>query len=328
MKHGFAVRKKDIALLLLVVGVFVLGMYAETFAMKSKRDACVRAHPLINDDMACGDPTVISKLPYVALQQKLSAYIASEQQSGKLTDGAVYFRDLDNGPAFGINDSIDYAPASLLKLPLALVYLTQAEKDPKILDQQLSVASPQWSFTEHYPPSQTIDPKQPHTIADLLERMIRYSDNDSYGVLQTNLYQSGQQDLITKTFLELGFLDPTSLTDKVLSVRQYAAILRGLYNASYLDSDLSQRALKWLEEADFDVGIKGGVPNDVLVAHKFGERSAVDNINQLHDCGIVYYPGNPYLICVMTRGKDFDDLSSVIRHISADVYAEVDARRL
>jgi len=27
---------------------------------------------------------------------------------------------------------------------------------------------------------------------------------------------------------------------------------------------------------------------------------------QLHDCGIVYYPETPYLLCVMTKGWNFE----------------------
>jgi hypothetical protein len=41
---------------------------------------------------------------------------------------------------------------------------------------------------------------------------------------------------------------------------------------------------------------------------------------QLHDCGIVYLPGKPYLLCIMTRGQDFTNLTSTVKEISALVY--------
>lgn len=69
------------------------------------------------------------------------------------------------------------------------------------------------------------------------------------------------------------------------------------------------------------------IPSDVKVAHKFGERYYGD-IKQLHDCGVIYYPENPYLLCVMTIGKDFEDLAEVISHVSDVVYREVDSRKL
>jgi hypothetical protein len=51
-------------------------------------------------------------------------------------------------------------------------------------------------------------------------------------------------------------------------------------------------------------------------------------LNQLHDCGIIYYPGNPYLLCVMTRGTDWSALEKTIQTISAMTYKEVDSRKL
>ncbi len=66
----------------------------------------------------------------------------------------------------------------------------------------------------------------------------------------------------------------------------------------------------------------------MIVAHKFGERSFLDKkTKQLHDCGIVYHPAKPYVLCVMTRGDDFDKLSAVLRSVSALVYQEVDAQQ-
>ena len=70
------------------------------------------------------------------------------------------------------------------------------------------------------------------------------------------------------------------------------------------------------------------LPNDIVVAHKFGERDLEDNTKQLHDCGVVYYPQNPYLICIMTHGQSYKSLERIIQHISGKVYKEVDSRKL
>lgn len=70
------------------------------------------------------------------------------------------------------------------------------------------------------------------------------------------------------------------------------------------------------------------MPASVKVAHKFGERLLEDSTRQLHDCGIVYYPENPYLICIMTHGNVYENLEKTIQDISKMVYKEVDSRRL
>ena len=63
------------------------------------------------------------------------------------------------------------------------------------------------------------------------------------------------------------------------------------------------------------------------VAHKFGVRNLdAETLKQFHDCGIVYYPDHPYLICIMTRAKDLDDGIQFLREVSRRVYEEVDSK--
>ncbi|MFA6095293.1 MAG: serine hydrolase [Candidatus Paceibacterota bacterium] len=327
MAFNFSEKLPQRRIIVVMVGLFAFGIAVGMLFSISSKNVCVSKLMFVNRDLACGKPAVIEKTGYKETQGKISVFIQGEKEAGRVTEAAVYFRDLRNGPIFGINETTDFAPASLLKLPLALVYLTQAERNPKILEERLSVEKPQWSFAEAFHPTETIKPQEPHTVEDLLKHMLSYSDNNAYGVLQTHFYETGQKDMITQVFLELGFIDPANIYDEVMSVRQYGSIFRALYNISYLNAELSEKVLGWLADSDFKIGLKAGVPEDIVVAHKFGERIAPSGAKQLHDCGIVYYPENPYLLCVMTRGRNFDDLSTIIRHISDVVYTEVDSRR-
>ena len=291
-------------------------------------EACHANYRFINADVVCDRTPVITKTGYAALQGRIEALLTAEVAAGHLAEAGVYFRDLEDGPVFGVNETADFAPASLLKLPLALVYLTQAERRPEILKQELSVAKPQWSFTQTFESKVSIDPKEPHKVKELLMHMLAHSDNDSYGVLLTHLHETGQKELITATFLELGFINPNDINDAVLSVRRYGGIFRALYNASYVSPALSEMTLAWRAQSNFTEGLRGGVPEEVAIAHKFGGRFTEDGKKQLHDCGIVYYPANPYLICIMSKGDDFGELATVITRISAEVYREVDSRRI
>jgi hypothetical protein len=105
-------------------------------------------------------------------------------------------------------------------------------------------------------------------------------------------------------------------------VKDYGMFFRVLFNASYLSKDSSEKALKLLSESTFTKGLVAGIPSGVSISHKFGERVMGDT-RQLHDCGIVYLPKQPYLLCIMTRGKDFDQLAGVISEISKKVYDDV-----
>ena len=110
--------------------------------------------------------------------------------------------------------------------------------------------------------------------------------------------------------------------ENFMSVYEYSRFFRILYNSSYLNNENSNKALEILSRVDFKSGLVAGTPANITVAHKFGERENGDE-KQLHDCGIVYHPENPYLICIMTRGKDFDKLSEVIAELSKITYEEV-----
>jgi beta-lactamase class A len=118
--------------------------------------------------------------------------------------------------------------------------------------------------------------------------------------------------------------------ENVMPVRDYASFFRILYNASYLNRDMSEQALKLLSTVEYKNGLSGGIPQTVPLSHKFGERESLTDdkkvIRQLHDCGIVYHPKRPYLICVMTKGENFSDLSKAIIGISKLVYEQIDAR--
>ena len=67
-----------------------------------------------------------------------------------------------------------------------------------------------------------------------------------------------------------------------------------------------------------------------MVAHKFGERGIIgqDGIEQkqLHDCGIIYYPNHPYILCVMTRGYKLAELEEIVRTVSKNIYQEVERK--
>jgi beta-lactamase class A len=105
-----------------------------------------------------------------------------------------------------------------------------------------------------------------------------------------------------------------------MDVKTYSSFFRILYNGTYLSQDNSERLLTVLSRSAFSQGLSAGLPQDITVAHKFGEADSPDGTKQLHDCGIVYKPRQPYLICVMTKGNNFPALAKVIGHISETVY--------
>jgi beta-lactamase class A len=127
----------------------------------------------------------------------------------------------------------------------------------------------------------------------------------------------------TKTFTDLGLSKDLVNSDAAISAHDYSLFWLALYNGSYLNFDNSDYALSLLSECDFTEGLVKGIPQNIKVAHKFGEKGDAMN-HAFHETGIVYINNNPYLITVMTQGKDQTKLPNVLKEISAVVYQNMD----
>lgn len=256
------------------------------------------------------------------LEREIGNKTETLKSSSQIDFAAVYFRDLNNGPWLGINQKEFFSPASLIKVPLAITYLKLAETDPKILTQTLTATSLSEYQDQNFPPEKKMEPNQTYTVEELIARMIIYSDNIAYELLQSNIDNSR----IVETYSDLGvdisrgFTDPSG---NIITVKDYASFFRILYNASYLNQTNSEKLLSLLSQSSFNQGLAAVTPKDIKVAHKYGERQFDTGQKQLHDCGIVYHPNRPYLICIMTRGQEFNKLSAAIRSIADLVYKQI-----
>lgn len=253
------------------------------------------------------------------IKDDLQALIDQYLAKNSLTAASVYYRNLNNGPWFGINETALFSPASLIKVPLLITYLKQADTDPSILQQKL-LYQKQPDIPQDIEPEITLTDNQSYSIDDLLHQMIVYSDNQAYNVLFNHI--NNQQ--LVNTYRDLGidlsraFVDPNG---NIISVKDYASFYRILYNSSYLSKTMSEKALKLLSQTTFKDGLDKQLPPSLITSHKYGERFYQSTgEKQLHDCGIVYVPGNPYLVCIMTRGTDFTQLETVIQNLSATIY--------
>lgn len=239
---------------------------------------------------------------------------------GRADHVSVYFRDLNNGPWFGIEEQAGFSPASLLKVPVMMTLLRLAEDDPQLLSRPLTVPAEMEIYHPNIVASQSIEPGQTYTIRELIDRMVRYSDNRAAQLLIESL----DVRLLAATYREIGLPVPQDGNlDTSMTVKQYAGVFRILYNATFLTRPLSEWALETLSRSEFRAALVAGVPAGTTVAHKFGERGLESGRVQLHDCGIVYAPDHPYLLCVMTQGASFPALAGVIEELSRTAFMKV-----
>lgn len=262
------------------------------------------------------------------LRKRLSEEIARKKLMNELDAASVYF-DTRNGKWLGINLSEKYYPASMMKVPLMIAVFKKAEKDPQFLKRSF-VYHPERDLNreQNFKPMQSMVAKQSYTIEELVERLIIYSDNNTLPLFAEALAEEDFEK-VNQDFGIVLPTNPTKGTEDYLSIKDYVNFFRVLYNATYLNRDLSEKALNILSQAAFKQGIVAGVPTSTVVAQKFGEQkvpSTLDGHNslQLHDCGVVYYTKHPYMLCIMTKGSDATKLANVIKELSAITFQEVE----
>lgn len=277
--------------------------------------------------MECDNSSVFTNTKeQTDLQNNLQKYLQQQIKAQKIDFASVYFRDLNNGPWFGINDAELFSPSSLIKIPLMITYLKLAESDPSLLQKELLNTQAYNPDIQNFPPDVTLVPNQKYTIEELIRRMIVYSDNLAYDLLNHQI----DAQTILKVYNDLGVDISPANSDpdgNIISVKAYGSFFRILYNSSYLNRDMSEKALKLLSLSKFTQGIVAGVAKNITVAHKFGERQYLaTGQKQFHDCGIVYLPHQPYLICIMTRGHNFENLIHTIRDISSQIYTSLSSQ--
>ncbi len=309
-----------------VLVTFFIGFKVATINLnKTEQEEIIRKnfnYKYINPILECNpDISLNSKL--TPIKESIESIINQEVSKKNITFASIYYRDLNNGPWFGINEKEYFSPASLVKVPILIAYLKKAEIDPSLLQKKLTVSDdPETGNNiQNIKPSVATVVKQEYTIEKLLEEMIIYSDNNAYNTLAQNL----TGDEIIKVYQDLdvdiskAFQNPNG---NIITVKNYASFFRILYNGSYLNNEMSEKALKLLNQVEYKDALVAGVPKDIIVSHKFGERKYLDtNEIQFHDCGIVYFPKKPYLLCVMTKTtQNANKAINFIKEISQVVY--------
>src|SRR3989344_2167881 len=84
---------------------FAFGIASGVWIVHERAEACGKKYSFINAGVVCGKPAVIKKTGYAETQANIEAFIEEKRAENKITEAAVYFRDLKNGPVFGINET-------------------------------------------------------------------------------------------------------------------------------------------------------------------------------------------------------------------------------
>jgi beta-lactamase class A len=82
-----------------------------------------------------------------------------------------------------------------------------------------------------------------------------------------------------------------------------------------VDAGASQEMVNLLASEEIDNGLRAGVPEGTLVAHKTGNWS-----NATHDAGIVYSPAATYVIAVLSEKAYETELTAEVSRVAWEYY--------
>jgi beta-lactamase class A len=316
-------------LLATLIGVVWFVGYRQGRTVPRARSLPLRTggYHFVNPLLVCGMGEPDTSSVFDELHDQLTALIDREKASHNLTRMSIVVRDLSSSRWIGINENDLYAPASLLKVAVMMTYFAEAQENPEFLQQRYTFnddSSPDDS--EYFRSAVSLQSGQSYTVQELLTDLIVHSSNSANVVLRAHEDEKRLSDLFS--LLNIAKPPAAQLGD-FMSPKDYSQFFRVLYNGTYLSPSYSEKALAMLAGVEFRDGLVKGVPQDVVVAHKFGERglaaSSANGVDrrELHDCGIVYAPNHPYLACIMTEGTSFTELANSIADASAIIYQQI-----
>ena len=284
----------------------------------------------IRGSVSAGEPDQRNRNRELApFRYKIKAIIDDKIRKHEIEKGSIYFRDLNNGNWFGIKEKEKFSPKNLLKLPLMIAYFRWAEANPSVLRKRIDYQG------DHSPPATDpaiktgLEAGSQYSVHDLIFRMIADDDDRAYDLL----FAAIPPARLDKVFKDLNVdYDPHNRDDE-MSLRSLASFYRVLFNASYLNEEYSEIALRYLSKSSLRHAMASVVPLNIEIAAKSGQRTVktVENgkeveLEQMHEFGIVYHPRHPFLIGIMVRGENAPALNKTIRDVTKAVYEEIDSQ--
>ena len=265
-----------------------------------------KKYPLLARRVLGDNPNDIL-INFVALRKQLEPKFAalSVQKS-------FYFEYLPDGTSIRVGDDSELVAASLIKLPLVMNLYRAAELGDVDLNKTVAIAPSE--VDDAYGDLYKKGAGYHLTLREAARLALEDSDNTAAHVVYdaaNGLLSYDQQSLA-----QLDIDQTLQQGQAVISAKSYSSILKSLYFSAYLSKGDSQELLGYLTHSSATNRLTKQLPKDVLVAHKIGVNNTAWSES---DCGIVYVPKRPYMICVMVGLPD-DQANAFIADISKQVY--------
>ncbi len=235
---------------------------------------------------------------FTALRSELRSFVSAK----KNLRAGVYFEYLPSGVSIGVNEKEEFISASLLKTPFIIGILKAIENGAIRMDDVLTLE--QSDLDPNFGRLWERGVGSKLTVEEAIRLALTQSDNTATRLLDRMM----PEDMVRLVYNALDV--PISFEDEnpVVSAKNHSSVFRCLYLSCFLDFADSQKILSLLTQSIFTNGISAGVPGGVPLAHKVGIYDSPNSDMRVRsDCGIVYVPKRPYILCIMgesTKGQE------------------------
>jgi len=241
---------------------------------------------------------------YAPLKKDLKYYFAKEKISA-----ALYVQDLQSGSSFGIDEYRSFNPASLNKVMLAMVLMSQLESGEISWDQPMKLVRNQ-DYGNLY-----LRTEDQFTFRFLFEKMLTESDNSAFYSLLPLVNQDRASTFFE--YLDLNGNSPNP-EDYQLDPRTLFNLFQSLYHSTALNPEDSEYILSLLTKVQPSLRIQADLPEDILVAHKIGVLNLPTQ--EYRDCGIIYHHESRLFYCIMISGEKEARSQQLIVEIVKRIY--------
>jgi beta-lactamase class A len=295
-------------LLVLIIGVIYFQSWGEVNQRKthSSTNSPIKKYPLISRGALVDklSDRIIKFMPLRNhLRQVTSAY---GDRFG------FYFEYLPTGVSLGRNDRLEFNYVSLVKVPLVMAYYDQLEDKKKDTSDVVVTIKPE-EIDSRFGTLWKKGSGSRISLEEAIRLALVESDNTAALVIADNISEDNIKNVYNSLDLDMPL--PKENGQINISPRTYASILKALYFSSIVNRDHSEKILDLLTKTPFNEYLVAGIPKNITVAHKIG----ISKGEFYHDCGIVYVPQRPYLICLMTQTTE-DNAKEQMKTVSKIVY--------
>lgn len=252
------------------------------------------------------NPVSINDSRFRQVEARLRAFLADKP--GRFS---IYFEDLTTGESFGINPDEPLPAASVVKVPIVLYLYQRVAEGRDDLNRRIAY-----------------EPEVDYEGGDgVLRYVVREGDTYSLRVL-ANLAITISDNIATRMLIRhlgkrniIGFM--RSLGAKtvypggknIATARDAATYFKAVLRFAKERPELGRMFLDDLANSIYHVGLPGGVPKEIVVAHKEGSLDDVAD-----DAGVVFAP-RPFIVAVFSADiPDVDQGFLDIAEISRIIY--------